>query len=163
LNGETAFLSLGSNLGKREQNLGKAVEALGRVLKELRCSSIYETKPMYFLEQPNFLNMVVMGQCLLPPKELLQRTLSIEIQMGRERANYIPKGPRLIDIDILLFGRRIIRENELSIPHPHLKERQFVLIPLLELKPNLKDPEVGRPLSESLHTLGDQGVYIFSS
>ncbi len=163
MNGESAFLSLGSNLGKREQNLGRAVEALESVLQKLRCSSIYETRPLYVLEQPSFLNMVVMGQCLLPPMELLQRALSIEIQMGRDRANYVPKGPRVIDIDILLFGGRIICEKELSIPHPHMKERQFVLIPLLELEPNLKDPENGRPFSESLHALDEQGVYIFSS
>ncbi len=163
MNGESAFLSLGSNLGKREQNLGRAVEALESVLQKLRCSSIYETRPLYVLEQPSFLNMVVMGQCLLPPMELLQRALSIEIQMGRDRANYVPKGPRVIDIDILLFGGRIISEKELSIPHPHMKERQFVLIPLLELEPNLKDPENGRPFSESLHVLDEQGVYIFSS
>ena len=163
MNGETAFLSLGSNLGKREQNLDRAAEALGSVLQKLRCSSIYETRPLYVLEQPSFLNMVVMGQCLLPPIELLRRTSRIEIQMGRDRANYVAKGPRIIDIDILLFGGRIIRERELSIPHPHMKERQFVLIPLLELEPNLKDPENGRPLSESLHSLNDQGVYIFSS
>jgi len=163
LNGETAFLSLGSNLGKREQNLDRAVEALGSVLRKLRCSSIYETRPLYVLEQPSFLNMVVVGQCLLPPLELLQRTSRIEIQMGRERSNHTPKGPRIVDIDILLFGGRIIRERELIIPHPHMKERQFVLIPLLELEPNLEDPENGRPLSESLHGLADQGVYIFSS
>jgi len=163
LNGETAFLSLGSNLGKRKQNLGRAAEALGSALQKLRCSSIYETRPLYVLEQPNFLNMVVMGQCLLPPMELLQRALSIEIKMGRDRANHVPKGPRIIDIDILLFGGRIIREKELSIPHPHMRERQFVLIPLLELEPNSKDPETGLPFSESLHALDDQGVYIFSS
>jgi 2-amino-4-hydroxy-6-hydroxymethyldihydropteridine diphosphokinase len=163
LNGETAFLSLGSNLGKREQNLGRAVEALGSVLRELCCSSIYETRPLYVLDQPNFLNLVVMGQCLLSPTVLLQRVLSIEIQMGRDRAKHVPKGPRVIDIDILLFGRRIIREKELSVPHPHMKERQFVLIPLLELRPDLEDPETGRPLSESLRALDEQGVYIFSS
>lgn len=163
MDGETAFLSLGSNLGKREQNLCRAAEALGSVLRKLRCSSIYETRPMYVLDQPSFLNMVVMGRSLLPPMELLRRALGIEIQMGRDRANYVAKGPRIIDIDILLFGGRIIRERELSIPHPHMKERQFVLIPLLELEPNLKDPENGRPLSESLHSLNDQGVYIFSS
>ena len=100
---------------------------------------------------------------MFPPIELLQRTSRIEIQMGRDRANYVAKGPRIIDIDILLFGGRIIRERELSIPHPHMKERQFVLIPLLELEPNLIDPENERPLSESLHSLNDQGVYIFSS
>lgn len=163
MNGETTFLSLGSNLGRREQNLRTAAEALGSVLLELRCSSVYETRPLYLLNQPRFLNMVVMGRCLLPPTALLGHTSGIEIQMGRNRDNYVPKGPRVIDIDILIFGQEIVRDRELSIPHPRMKERQFVLIPLLELQPNLKDPETGRPLSESLYALEDQGVYIFSS
>ena len=158
---EPVYLSLGSNLGKRERNLAAAVEALGRFLEEIRCSSVYETRPMYVLEQPKFLNMVVAGLCAVQPSELLQRILAIELQMGRDRDNYTPKGPRIIDIDILLFGRRIVKQDDLSIPHPCLKERQFVLIPLLELAPDLRDPESGRPLAESLESLEDQGVYIF--
>jgi 2-amino-4-hydroxy-6-hydroxymethyldihydropteridine diphosphokinase len=158
---EPVYLSLGSNLGKREQNLAAAVKALGLMLSEIRCSSIYETRPMYVVGQPKFLNMVVAGLCALAPTELLQRILAIELQMGRHRDNYAPKGPRIIDIDILLFGRRIVNQDELSIPHPRLKERQFVLIPLLELDPDLRDPESGHPLAESLESLEDQGVYIF--
>jgi len=158
---ESVYLSLGSNLGKREQNLATAVEALGRILSEIRCSSIYETRPMYVVEQPKFLNMVVAGLCALQPPELLRRILALELQMGRDRRSYRPKGPRIIDIDILLFGRRIIKQEDLSIPHPRLKERQFVLVPLLELEPDLQDPEGGRPLAESLQRLEDQGVYIF--
>jgi len=161
LTGESVYLSLGSNLGRRERNLSAAVKALVRILSEIRCSSIYETRPMYVAEQPKFLNMVVAGICVLQPTELLQRILAIELQMGRHRDNYAPKGPRIIDIDILLFGRRIVKQEELSIPHPRLKERQFVLIPLLELEPNLRDPESERPLAESLRSLEDQGVYIF--
>jgi 2-amino-4-hydroxy-6-hydroxymethyldihydropteridine diphosphokinase len=161
LTGESVYLALGSNLGRRQRNLAAAVKALGRILSEIRCSSIYETRPMYVVEQPKFLNMVVAGLCALQPQDLLRRILAVELQMGRDRANYTPKGPRVIDIDILLFGRRIVKQEELSIPHPRLKERQFVLIPLLELEPDLRDPESGRPLAESLRSLEDQGVYIF--
>jgi 2-amino-4-hydroxy-6-hydroxymethyldihydropteridine diphosphokinase len=118
---------------------------------------------MYVVEQPNFLNMVVVGLCSLQPPALLQRILALELQMGRDRSSYIPKGPRTIDIDILLFGHRVVKRNDLSIPHPRLRERQFVLIPLLELEPDLQDPETGRSLAESLQTLENQGVYIFKA
>jgi 2-amino-4-hydroxy-6-hydroxymethyldihydropteridine diphosphokinase len=159
---ERVFLSLGSNLGRRERNLREAAEALSCCLEDIRCSSIYETRPMYVLKQPKFLNMVVAGRCALQPPELLQQIQEIETRLGRDRSHGTPKGPRLIDIDILLFGRRIIRRDELVIPHPRMKERQFVLIPLLELEPDLTDPATGQPLSSSLQSLQDQGVYIFS-
>jgi 2-amino-4-hydroxy-6-hydroxymethyldihydropteridine diphosphokinase len=163
LSKETVYLSLGSNLGRREQNLNAAVQALSRILSGIRRSSIYETRPMYVEEQPKFLNMAVSGLCVLEPPELLGEILALEQQMGRDRSIYTPKGPRTIDIDILLFGRRIVKQENLSIPHPHLKERQFVLIPLLELEPDLQDPETGRALAQSLQALGDQGVYIFTA
>ena len=163
MTGESIYLSLGSNLGQRERNLITAQRELGLFLEEIRCSSIYETRPMYVVRQPKFLNMVIAGLCTLQPPELLQRILALELQMGRDRDNVEPKGPRIIDIDILLFGLRIVKQEDLRIPHPRLKERQFVLIPLLELVPDLRDPESGRPLAESLQALEDQGVYIFSS
>jgi len=163
LSRETVYLSLGSNLGRRQENLAAAVEQLGRFLEKVRCSSIYETRPMYVEQQPKFLNMVVAGLCSVQPLQLLRRILALELQMGRDRVNVTPKGPRTIDIDILLFGRRILKHEQLCVPHPRLKERQFVLIPLLELEPDLQDPETGRPLGDSLRALEDQGVYIFSS
>jgi 2-amino-4-hydroxy-6-hydroxymethyldihydropteridine diphosphokinase len=159
---ETVFLSLGSNLGNRRQNLKQAVLSLQEYLTDLRCSSIYETKPMYVLRQPSFLNKVVAGQCRLQPEELLDGVLAVERALGRDRNKNRPKGPRVIDIDILIFGQRVLSKDRLSVPHPRMKERQFVLIPLLELEPNLRDPETGAPYSESLRVLGDQGVYIFS-
>jgi 2-amino-4-hydroxy-6-hydroxymethyldihydropteridine diphosphokinase len=161
--GETAFLCLGSNLGRRESNLRRAVEALQACLEGIRSSSIYETAPMYIARQPKFLNMVVSGLCRLPADELLQEVLWIEAGLGRDRSRHVPKGPRVIDIDILLYGRKVIREERLIVPHPHMKERQFVLIPLLELEPGLADPETGRRFSEYLDRLEDQGVYIFSA
>jgi 2-amino-4-hydroxy-6-hydroxymethyldihydropteridine diphosphokinase len=160
---ERVFLSLGSNLGRREDNLNAAVQALAGFLEDVRRSSIYETRPMYVEEQPKFLNMVISGLCAFGPPELLQRILALELQLGRDRENYTPKGPRIIDIDILLVGRRIVDREGLHIPHPRLKERQFVLIPLLELEPDLRDPADGRPLTESLRVLEDQGVYIFKA
>ena len=160
---ELVFLSLGSNLGRRKQNLLAAVEALECCLDNIRCSSIYETSPMYYLEQPKFLNMAVSGACGLEPLQLLRRILGIEFRLGRDRNDYIPNGPRIIDIDILLFGRRIVKRENLRIPHPRIRERQFVLIPMLELQPDLVDPETGTPLSESLQSLEDQGVYIFKA
>jgi 2-amino-4-hydroxy-6-hydroxymethyldihydropteridine diphosphokinase len=158
-----AFLSLGSNLGPRERNLDAAVRALSGFLEDVRRSSIYESRPMYVEQQPKFLNMVVSGLCALQPGELLDRILSLEVRLGRDRDNFTPKGPRIIDIDILLFGCRIVEQEGLRIPHPRLKERQFVLIPLLELAPDLEDPVSNRPLAESLGALEDQGVYIFNA
>jgi 2-amino-4-hydroxy-6-hydroxymethyldihydropteridine diphosphokinase len=159
---QTAYLSLGSNLGDRAANLKRAVASLGDLLEGLATSSIYETLPMYLPDQPRFLNMVVSGRCSLAPKELLDRVRDLEGRLGRERSKGIPKGPRVIDIDILLYGERIIENEELVVPHPRMKERQFVLIPLLELNPHLRDPATGRPLAEALAALQDQGVYIFS-
>ena len=163
MSGESVFLSLGSNLGRRKNNLLAAVNALECCLEEIRCSSIYETRPMYYADQPKFLNMVVSGACALKPLELLRQILAIEFRLGRDRSDYIPNGPRIIDIDILLFGHRIVKLENLKIPHPRIKERQFVLIPMLELQPDLVDPETGVPLSESLKSLEDQGVYIFKA
>jgi 2-amino-4-hydroxy-6-hydroxymethyldihydropteridine diphosphokinase len=158
---ESVYLALGSNLGDRERILDRAVVTLADHLEDIRCSSIYETRPMYVERQPLFLNMVVGGFCSSEPEVLLNQIQKIEIELGRERNHTVPKGPRVIDIDMLLFGGRVIRSKNLSVPHPHMRERQFVLIPLLELQPDLRDPENGRPLSEVLQGLEDQGVYIF--
>jgi len=160
---ERIYLSLGSNLGNRQEQLVRAVSYLAETLSSQRSSSIYETKPLYVLDQPPFLNMVVSGECDLSPRELLVAVLEIEVRMGRNRHAGIPKGPRIIDIDILLYGQRIIDEEDLVIPHPLMKERQFVLIPLLELDEALKNPKTGRPLLHALQSIEDQGVYIFSS
>ena len=159
---QTVYLSLGSNLGDRAANLKQAVSSLGDLLEGLATSSIYETLPMYLPDQPKFLNMAVSGRCSLAPMELLDRVRDLEGRLGRDRSKGIPKGPRVIDIDILLYGERIIENEELVVPHPRMKERQFVLIPLLELNPHLRDPATGRPLAEALAFLQDQGVYIFS-
>jgi 2-amino-4-hydroxy-6-hydroxymethyldihydropteridine diphosphokinase len=158
MEGEQVFLSLGSNLGDRLAFLRRAVRSLARELRELRVSSVYETSPMYNTAQPRFLNIAVAGLTGLSPRELLGRALAIERELGRERSGAGPKGPRPIDIDLLLYAGRIISEPDLSLPHPGLRERRFVLEPLLELEPQLRDPASGLPLAELLSPLPDQGV-----
>jgi 2-amino-4-hydroxy-6-hydroxymethyldihydropteridine diphosphokinase len=152
------FLSLGSNLGDRLAFLSQAVSRLGQDLRELRVSSVYETAPMYNTAQPRFLNIVVSGFTRLSPRELLDRALAIEEALGRDRAAGGPKGPRLIDVDLLLYSDRQIAEPDLKVPHPGMRERRFVLEPLLELEPELRDPADGLRLAEALDRLPDQGV-----
>jgi len=144
-----AFLSLGSNAGDREAQL---LEALGRLeaagIHILRRSSIHETEPQDLPDQSWFLNMVVEVETELFPMLLLARIQAIELGMGRKRD--IPKGPRSIDIDILLFGNFIIDTRELQVPHPRMSVRRFVLEPLAELAPDLPHPVTGKTVHEML-------------
>jgi 2-amino-4-hydroxy-6-hydroxymethyldihydropteridine diphosphokinase len=129
------FLSLGSNLGDRRENLKKAIAALGERVKIIRASRIYETAPVGLTEQSDFLNLVMEIETDLPARELLQAVKAIEQTLGRQAG---PRwGPRVIDIDILLLGEENIVEEGLKIPHPHMTERAFVMVPLAELAPNL--------------------------
>jgi 2-amino-4-hydroxy-6-hydroxymethyldihydropteridine diphosphokinase/dihydropteroate synthase len=127
------YLALGSNLGDREALLNEAIERLQvEGVEILRRSGIVETAPAYVLDQPHFLNMVVEARTEHFVFELLKRTQQVERDMGRRKI--IDKGPRNIDIDILYFGSLAIRTPHLTVPHPHIHERPFVLIPLAELK-----------------------------
>jgi 2-amino-4-hydroxy-6-hydroxymethyldihydropteridine diphosphokinase len=137
------------------------VDRLAGVLGGIRVSTVYETKPLYVAEQPSFLNIVVFGKTSLSPQSLLSCCLGIEQAMGRNRKDPVPKGPRIVDLDILLYGDRVVHTPTLEIPHPSMTERQFVLVPLLELEPDLEDPKTGEPYARSLAGLEDQGVYIF--
>jgi 2-amino-4-hydroxy-6-hydroxymethyldihydropteridine diphosphokinase len=151
------YLSLGSNLGDREAALRDAVAALDPAgIRVLRVSSIYETEPVDVRDQPWFLNLVVEAETDLFPKQVLARTQAIEQQMGRKRGR--PKGPRTIDIDILLYGASVIGTAELSVPHPRMGERRFVLEPLAELEPDLRHPVTRLSVREMLAAVGDQGV-----
>jgi 2-amino-4-hydroxy-6-hydroxymethyldihydropteridine diphosphokinase len=134
------YLSLGSNLGNREQNLEQAIAALERehIRVEAR-SSIYETEPRDVRDQPWFLNMVVECETEYFPLQLLAVLQRIEREMGRVRRGAAPRGPRLIDIDILLFGTVKIKTAKLEVPHPRMLERRFVLEPLLEIAPGFRD------------------------
>jgi 2-amino-4-hydroxy-6-hydroxymethyldihydropteridine diphosphokinase len=157
----TVYLSLGSNLGDREANLRQARERFNASeLHLLRESSIYETEPRDVPDQPWFLNQVVEVETSLLARELLQRLQSIESEMGRRRT--APKGPRLIDLDILLAGNAVVNTPDLEIPHPRLAERRFVLEPLAELSPELRHPRTGQTVREMLTRVTGQTVSRYS-
>jgi 2-amino-4-hydroxy-6-hydroxymethyldihydropteridine diphosphokinase/dihydroneopterin aldolase len=138
-NGETVFLSLGSNMGDRKANIEKALESLKRDprIQAVKTSSYYETSPMYVEDQPDFYNAAVMLKTGLDPFSLLGLIKGIEHDMGR-KAGQKRHGPRPIDIDILYYGDRTIKSDILEIPHPLIKERKFVLMPLGEIAPDIE-------------------------
>jgi 2-amino-4-hydroxy-6-hydroxymethyldihydropteridine diphosphokinase len=144
-------------MGDREAHLLQALEKLEVAgIHVLRRSSIYETEPQDLAHQPWFLNMVVEVESELFPRLLLARTQAIELAMGRRRE--VAKGPRPIDIDILLFGKFVISTRELEVPHPRMSERRFVLEPLAELAPDLCHPATGKTVREMLANVGAQIV-----
>ena len=152
---KTVYLSLGSNLGDREHMLAEAIRLLDRPdFRVLRVSGIYETEPMERREQPWFLNLVVEAETDLFPLQLLQRTQRIEMELGRKRL--VAKGPRNIDIDILLYGSFVIHAPRLEVPHPRLAGRRFVLEPLADLAPELRHPVTRRTIREMLGGVSGQ-------
>ena len=141
----TAYIGLGSNLGDRGENLRRALERLGAA----RVSTIRETDPVGVTEQPRFLNAVAELETDLPPRALLDRLLEIERDLGRDRESEERWGPRAIDLDLLLYDDEVIDEPGLTVPHPRLAERRFVLEPLAELAPELVLPD-GRAIKDLL-------------
>jgi len=127
---------------------------------DLRSSSIYRTSPRYLLDQADFLNIVACGSTDLAPAALLAWTQSIEARFGRDRSKERFKGPRTLDIDLLLYGDRIIDSPDLVVPHPGMLERAFVLVPLVELSPDLAHPASGQPFSAFLDAVAGQGIYL---
>jgi 2-amino-4-hydroxy-6-hydroxymethyldihydropteridine diphosphokinase len=151
------YLSLGSNLGDREGNLRATIAALPSAnFHVTKVSSFYETEPVDYLQQPWFLNCVVEGQTTSQPLDLLHVLRAIEANFGSKKA--FAKGPRVLDIDILLFGEQTVDSPQLQIPHPRMLERNFVLRPLAEIAPKLRHPSWPANASELLAKTADPSV-----
>jgi len=145
------YLSLGSNVGDRDTQLRDAQARLGALGRVAAVSSVYETEPVEFTEQAWFLNCVLALETILTPQQLMSAILRIEQEMGRRRTQN--KGPRSIDIDILLFGNEIIELKDLTIPHPAMHQRRFVLGPLAEIAPEVIHPILKMTIRELLDAL----------
>lgn len=151
----TVYLSIGSNVGDREANLRTTVAMLPSAgLQVLRASGVYETEPVDYLEQPWFLNVVLEGSTELAAPELLRRLHEIEARTGSRKL--VPRGPRLMDLDILLYGDEAIATEELEVPHPRMHLRKFVLAPLAELAPHLRHPSWATDVSGLLEATPDR-------
>lgn len=155
MKGVEIYLALGSNLGDRMGNLKSAVQHLSQKLTIKKVSSVYETEPVYFKEQPLYLNAALSAATGLDPFELLRFVKSIESDLGRQPG--FRNAPRIIDIDILFYGDRIIETPELTVPHPGIAERAFVLVPLAEIAPELVHPVTHEKVEDLLSVVNGLG------
>ena len=159
---KTVYLSLGSNMGAKVTNIKNAVEAIGAIegIEVIKTSSLYATEPWGKKDQEGFINAAVEIVTSLTPGQLLERLQEIEIKMGRQRSE--KWGPRIIDIDILLFGDEVLESRKLTVPHPHMRNRLFVLIPLDEITSAIRFPDDGKDIKEVLARVidreGNQGI-----
>jgi 2-amino-4-hydroxy-6-hydroxymethyldihydropteridine diphosphokinase len=152
-----AYIALGSNLGDRVQTLSLAIDRLDRLGTVTARSSFYETEPVGFRDQPPFLNAVVAVRTDLEPLDLLRGMLAIEREFGRDRSNSALNGPRTLDLDLLVMGNCVLAGAELTLPHPALAQRRFVLTPLAEIAPLLRHPVMKQTMAELLDLLPDVG------
>jgi 2-amino-4-hydroxy-6-hydroxymethyldihydropteridine diphosphokinase len=154
-----AYLSIGSNLGGRAENCIIAVAKLAHKEEVLKVSDIYETEPWGTAEtaadQPEFMNVAVEIETRLGPHELLETCKLIEEMMGREPGERW--GPRVIDLDVLLYEDRVIEDEDLILPHPRMHERRFVLQPLADIAPRVRHPRLNKTVAELLEDLGEEG------
>ncbi|HNG91072.1 MAG TPA: 2-amino-4-hydroxy-6-hydroxymethyldihydropteridine diphosphokinase [Saprospiraceae bacterium] len=150
---------MGSNLDDRRANLRRAAALINKEIGKIaKSSSLYETEPWGNTDQPAFLNQVVMANTTLDPRGLLEAITRIEREMGRQRKE--KWGPRTIDVDILFYGKRVIRDKGLEIPHPELPQRGFVLVPMMEIAPDFEHPTLKKPMDELYMECTDESAVI---
>ena len=158
----TAYVGLGSNLpstaGRPAETIEAAFCALGKVGEMIACSCLYETAPVGFTDQPSFVNAVVALRTTEAPESLLEKLLAIERSFGRDRASSVSKGPRTLDLDLLMVDDLVLNTTTLSLPHPALTERRFVLAPLAAIAPELQHPILGKTMRDLLEALPDTGA-----
>jgi len=156
----TVFLASGSNLGDRAANLAEALRLLPPAVNVLAASPVYETPPWGYTDQPAFLNQAVKAETDLPPAELLAHLKNIERLIGRQVS--FKYGPRVIDLDILFYDQSVVETPALRVPHPHLAERAFVLLPLADLAPGLTHPVLGKTVQQLLENVDTSGIQPYS-
>jgi 2-amino-4-hydroxy-6-hydroxymethyldihydropteridine diphosphokinase len=150
------FLSIGSNLGSREENCLKAVDALSREgIKVIKVSGVYHTRAWGYKDQPDFVNIAVECFTNLPPETLLKKIKAIERALGRKET--FRWGPRVVDIDILFYGEEVIETEQLKVPHPYIAERDFVLLPMAEIAPGFVHPVLKKDMKTLLGELNEKG------
>jgi GTP cyclohydrolase IV len=149
-------IAMGSNIGDRRGNLAAALQQVRAFVDLRRVSSVYETDPVGYTAQPDFLNMACVGTTSLPPKQLREALAKVERQIGRRLS--VPLGPRAIDLDLLLYDGLVLRDKDCTIPHPGLASRAFVLVPLAEIAPELVDPLTQKPVRELAASVDRSGV-----
>jgi len=153
------YLALGTNLGDRPANLKQAIAALTPQMEVKAKSQVYETPPWGFEDQPKFLNQVIKANTYLDPEPLLKHLKRLEVALGRKES--FPNGPRLIDMDILFYDDLVMEKPSLVLPHPRLHERGFVLLPLLEIAPNLVHPVHKKSVREMAEMCNMTGIEKF--